>query len=144
MKKILTAAMAVAVACAFAARAEDAVKEAPAKAESKPACAACPMAGAKADAEGKEAAVCPATKAKCAMTCHVLSIKDGKALCCACPKDCKCTVKEGETKCSCGKDVKTCDLKGMFVCDCAAGCTCNQISDKAGKCGCGKDYKEVK
>jgi hypothetical protein len=47
MKKILTAAIAVAVACAFTARAGDAVKEAPAKAESKPACAACPMAGAK-------------------------------------------------------------------------------------------------
>ena len=140
MKKVLLMAMVVAVAAVFTVRAEDAAASAPAKPEAKAACAAtkgCPACAACKETGG----VC----AKC-MTkkCHVLAIKDGKAQCCACPKDCKCTVKEGETKCSCGKDVMTCDLKGKYVCGCAAGCTCNQISSKPGKCGCGKEMKEVK
>ncbi len=142
MKKVLLMALVVAVAAVFTVRAEDAAAT-PAKAEVKAACTSC--AGCKAT---KDCAACKEGGGMCATCmgkkCHVLAIKDGKVQCCPCPKDCKCTVKEGETKCSCGKDVKTVDLKGKFVCGCAAGCSCNQISAKPGKCGCGKDMTEVK
>jgi hypothetical protein len=145
MKKLIMALMAVVVATAFTVSAqESAVKCCPkdkaaaggcvvAKGEAKANCVAC--AGCK-----EKGTVCE----KCAAKCHLISIKDGKSQCCACKKDCKCTVKEGEAKCSCGKEIKTCDLKGKFVCDCAVGCKCKKISDKAGKCDCGKDYQEVK
>jgi hypothetical protein len=71
----------------------------------------------------------------------VLSIKDGVAMECACPADCKCTVKADDpTKCSCGKAVEKVDLKGKFVCE-----KCLVIADKAGKCPkCQADLVEVK
>jgi hypothetical protein len=140
MTRALWMAMAVVVASAFTMRAEEPVAAAPAKPEAKAACAVtkgCPACAACKDA-GSVCAACMTRK------CHVLAVKDGKAQCCACPKDCKCTVKEGDTKCSCGKDVQSCDLKGKFVCDCGADCTCNRIAAKPGKCGCGKEMKEVK
>ena len=36
---------------------------------------------------------------------HVLAVKDGTCILCACTGDCKCTLSEDGTKCSCGKDV---------------------------------------
>jgi hypothetical protein len=71
--------------------------------------------------------------------CRTLSIKDGKATCCACAKECsKCgEVKDG--KCACGKAVTTCDLAGKFVCE-----HCKFVATKAGKCACGADLVEVK
>ena len=71
----------------------------------------------------------------------VLSIKDGKAVSCACAADCKCTVSaDNPAKCSCGKDIKSESVVGKFVCE-----TCKTIADKAGKCAtCGKDLVEVK
>jgi hypothetical protein len=146
MKKLLAVFVVVVVATAFTVFAGDkccpagAVEKAATdasysadKATAKADCVAC--AGCKA-----AGTVCE----KCAAKRHIISVKDGKAQCCDCKKDCKCTVKEGDTKCSCGKDVKTCDLKGKFVCDCPDGCKCMKISDKAGKCDCGKELKEVK
>jgi hypothetical protein len=140
MTKALLMAVVVAVAGMFSARADEAAASAPAKTEARAACSACKgcTACAACTSAGGMCATCTMRK------CHVLAIKDGKAQCCACPKDCKCTIKDGDTKCSCGKDVTTCDLKGKFVCDRAAGCTCNRIAAKPGKCGCGKEMKEVK
>ncbi len=140
----MMALMAAVVATAITVSAEEAAKCCSADVAKAGGCAVAKM-GAKADcvacAGCKESGkVCE----KCAAKCHMISIKDGKATCCGCAKDCKCTVKEGDTKCSCGKEIKTCDLKGKFVCDCGLDCKCKKISDKAGKCECGKDYKEVK
>ena len=90
---------------------------------------------------------CQKTALKAAKCCdkamvgmYVIAIKDGKAICCGCAADCKCTLKEGDaTKCKCDKDVKKVDLKGMCVCE-----KCNVISDKEGKCaGCGGEPKAV-
>jgi len=75
---------------------------------------------------------------------HLLAIKDGTALYCACGADCKCTMKDGATKCGCGKDIVKVSLKGKYVCGCGASCACKTIADKAGKCGCGKDLILVK
>lgn len=72
---------------------------------------------------------------------HVLGIKDGAAIVCACSADCKCKLADDGAKCSCGKDVEKIALKGMFVC--AEG-KCLTVADKAGKCACGKDLVEVK
>jgi hypothetical protein len=123
MKKMLIGMLAVAFVAVTVARAEEAA--APAK------------------EEVKTEAKCPAAGAKCAMAdkpAKCLAIKDGKALCCPCAADCKCTLKEGDaTKCSCDKEVKTCDLKGKFVCE-----HCTVVSDKEGKCPkCGADLKKV-
>ncbi len=71
---------------------------------------------------------------------HVLGTKEGQAMLCDCPADCKCDakgVKEG--KCACGKEVKLMNCKGMYCC--AMGCP--EISDKPGKCACGMDMKKV-
>jgi hypothetical protein len=104
---------------------------------------ACCPAMAKAKDAAKAKMECKATGTACANAdakCQILSVKDGKAACCACEKGCKsCTVKEGETKCSCGKDVTSCSLKGKFVCS-----PCKTIADKAGKCACGAELTEVK
>jgi hypothetical protein len=72
---------------------------------------------------------------------HVLAVKDGKAMLCACGADCKCDAKSmKDGKCSCGKDVTEANLSGMYVCP--AGCPV--ISAKAGACGgCGKELKKV-
>ena len=87
---------------------------------------------------------CAAAGGKCRgqdMTAmHVLAIKDGQALCCACGANCdKCKLNDDGTKCTCGKDVVKVSLKGKFVCE-----KCLTIADKAGKCGCGADLTEVK
>jgi hypothetical protein len=76
-----------------------------------------------------------------AKACHRLAIKDGQCVGCACPEDCKCTIKADDpTKCSCGKDVVKHDLKGKFVCE-----KCLVAADQAGKCPkCGADLVEVK
>ena len=71
---------------------------------------------------------------------HVLGVKDGNAMLCACEKNCACNaagMKDG--KCGCGKVVKTVSAKGLYVC--AAGCP--DIEDKPGKCVCGKELKKV-
>jgi hypothetical protein len=72
---------------------------------------------------------------------HLLGVKDGEALLCACGPGCKCDamgMKDG--KCACGKEVKKMSAKGMYVCP--QGCP--MISDKAGKCpGCGEEMKKV-
>ena len=72
---------------------------------------------------------------------HVLGVKDGKAMLCACGAECKCDAKGmKEGKCACGKEVKEASLSGMHVCP--AGCPV--ISAKAGMCGgCGKELKKV-
>ena len=75
---------------------------------------------------------------------HVLGMKDGQAMLCACGADCKCNaagVKDG--KCACGKEVKMMAPKGMYVCACAGAKCCSTISDKPGKCKCGEDLKKV-
>jgi len=119
MKKILMVAVMAVFVSAIVGFAED--QAAPAAAEKE---------APKADAKccGKD------MKAK-----HNLSIKDGVAMCCSCPKDCdKCgEIKDG--KCACGKDVVKCDLTGKFVCE-----KCKVISKKAGKCPCGDELVEVK
>jgi len=71
---------------------------------------------------------------------HVLSVKDGNAMLCACEATCACNaagMKEG--KCGCGKEVKTVSAKGMYVC--ADGCP--EIANKPGKCACGKELKKA-
>jgi len=71
---------------------------------------------------------------------HVLVVKDGNAMLCACEANCTCNaagMKDG--KCGCGKEVKTVSAKGKYVC--ADGCP--EIADKSGKCICGKDLKNV-
>lgn len=79
-------------------------------------------------------------KAKECADKHLLTIKDGKAYCCACAADCKCTLNADDaTTCSCGKPVSSCDLKGKYVCE-----MCNVIADEAGKCGkCDMELKKV-
>ena len=67
---------------------------------------------------------------------HLLGIKDGQAMLCACGADCKCDaagVKDG--KCACGKEVKMASVKGLYCCP--KGCPV--LSDKPGKCACGGD-----
>lgn len=71
---------------------------------------------------------------------HLLGIKKGKALLCACGGGCPCNaagVKDG--KCACGKEVKKVSAKGMYVCPNG----CPEISKKPGKCMCGKEMKKV-
>lgn len=123
MKKMLIGMLAVAFVAVTVARAEEAA--APAKDAAKVE-AKCPMAGGKCTMAEKDS--------KC------LAVKDGKAFCCPCAADCKCTLKEGDaTKCSCDKEVKACDLKGKFVC-----AKCAVVADKAGKCAkCEGDLKQV-
>jgi len=124
MKKMLIGMLAVAFVAVTMARAEDAA--APAKEQVKTE-AKCAMGAGGKCTIGDKAAKC-------------LAIKDGKALCCPCAAECKCTLKEGDaTKCSCDKEIKTCDLKGKFVCE-----KCAVVSDKEGKCPkCEADLKKV-
>lgn len=72
---------------------------------------------------------------------HVLGVKDGNAMLCACGATCKCNaagMKDG--KCGCGKEVMKMSVKGMYCC--ADGCP--EIADKPGKCDCcGKELKKV-
>lgn len=71
---------------------------------------------------------------------HVLGVKDGNAMLCACEAACTCNaagMKDG--KCGCGKEVKTVSAKGMYVC--AGGCP--GIANKPGKCACGKELKKA-
>ena len=71
---------------------------------------------------------------------HVLGVKDGQALLCACSTVSKPTAENlKDNKCGCGKEVKKMSMKGMYVC--ADGCP--QIADGPGKCACGKDLKKV-
>ena len=71
---------------------------------------------------------------------HVLGVKDGNAMVCACDAACTCNaagMKDG--KCGCGKEVKTVSTKGKYVCP--DGCPMN--ADKTGKCACGKKLKKT-
>ena len=72
---------------------------------------------------------------------HLLGVKDGEALLCACGAKCTCDamgVKDG--KCACGKEVKKMSAKG--ICVCPKGCP--MMSGKAGKCpGCGGKMSKV-
>jgi len=72
---------------------------------------------------------------------HILGVKDGEAMVCACHAGCKCDAKEmKDGKCGCGKEVGKVSLKGMYVCP--SGCPL--VSEKAGNCaGCGKELKKV-
>lgn len=71
---------------------------------------------------------------------HVLGVKDGEAMLCACGADCNCNMKGSKDgKCGCGKDIVKMSVKGMYVC--SDGCP--EISDKPGKCACGKELKKV-
>ena len=75
---------------------------------------------------------------------HLLGMKDGQAMLCACEPGCKCDAKGmKDGKCGCGKDVKMMTPKGMYVCACAGSKCCTSISDKPGKCSCGMDMKKV-
>ena len=70
---------------------------------------------------------------------RLLGVKDGQALLCDCPADCKCDakgVKDG--KCACGQEVKKASCKGMYCCSMG----CPKMSDKPGKCACGMDMKK--
>ena len=70
---------------------------------------------------------------------HLLGVKDGQAMLCDCPADCKCDakgIKDG--KCACGKEVKMASCKGLYCC--AMGCP--MLSHKPGKCACGMDLKK--
>ncbi len=71
---------------------------------------------------------------------HLLGIKDGKAMVCACGQVCSCDAKGmKDGKCACGKDAVSISLKGMYACP--AGCP--MVSDKPGDCGgCGKMMKK--
>lgn len=71
---------------------------------------------------------------------HVLGVKDGNAMLCACPDCCQCVaagIKDG--KCACGKEVKTVSAKGLYVCPDG----CQEITDKPGTCMCGKAMTKV-
>jgi hypothetical protein len=141
MKNVLCLVVAAAMAFAASGYAQEAAAEkAPAAGAAKTACLyTCEGCHAVATCAGKCAACDKELAAK-----HVLAVKDGAALCCACGADCKCTLKEGDaTKCSCDKEVVKLDLKGKYVCTDAA-CKCNTVSDKEGKCSCGKDLVQVK
>lgn len=71
---------------------------------------------------------------------HLLGVKDGQAMLCACGAGCKCDaagVKDG--KCACGKEVVTMSAKGMYACPMG----CPKLSDKPGKCACGMEMKKL-
>ena len=115
MKRLFMCVAVSALSGIWMAQADDAVVAAPGAA-----------APAKVEAPAKPA--CPG---------HCLAIKDGKALCCACGGECKCTLAEDGKTCTCGKPVVTCDLAGKFCCE-----KCCQVSAKEGKCPtCGGDMK---
>ena len=86
-----------------------------------------------------KAGKCPMCQKEMTET-HLLGVKDGNALLCACGPTCKCDVsgmKDG--KCACGKEVMKISAKGMYVCP--KGCP--EISDKPGTCACGEVMKKV-
>lgn len=70
---------------------------------------------------------------------HLLGVKDGQAVLCACGAECNCDfkgVKDG--KCACGMEVKMASMKGLYACP--KGCPV--VSDKPGKCACGEEMKQ--
>lgn len=72
---------------------------------------------------------------------HVLGIKQGKALLCACAADCRCDAAGiADGKCACGKEVREMSAKGMYVCPLG----CAELADKPGTCACGKKMTRVK
>lgn len=71
---------------------------------------------------------------------HLLGVKDGKAMLCACGASCTCDakgVKDG--KCACGKEVKKMKATGLYAC--AMGCP--ELSENPGTCACGMEMKKV-
>jgi len=71
---------------------------------------------------------------------HVLCIKDGEVMACACPAACTCKAADvKDNMCACGKTVMKMSAKGMCVCPNG----CPKISSTAEKCGCGKEMKKV-
>jgi len=70
---------------------------------------------------------------------HLLGMKDGEALLCACGADCKCDFKGmKDGKCACGKEVKKASCKGIYCCP--KGCPV--MSDTPRKCACGDEMKK--
>lgn len=117
MKRFYSALAAIALCGIWLARAEDA-----------PAAAPDAAAQVKTDAAAKPA-----------LPGHCLAIKDGKAMCCACGAECKCTMGDDKKMCTCGKPITAVDVAGKYVCE-----MCCQVSDKAGKCPkCGGEMKQV-
>lgn len=102
--------------------------------------ALCGMWAAQAeDAPMAAPAAAAQVKADTALPGHCLAIKDGKAMCCTCGADCKCTMGDDKKMCTCGKPITTVDVAGKYVCE-----MCCQVSDKAGKCPkCGAEMKMV-
>ena len=135
--------MAIAMGLALAGSVAMLYAERPMAAESDPAA----MGMEKHPAMSQEVYACAdchvlSTKAEKDMTAqHLLGVKDGEALLCACGPGCKCDakgVKDG--KCACGKEVKKMSAKGLYVCPMG----CPMVSDAAGKCpGCGMELKKV-
>jgi hypothetical protein len=71
---------------------------------------------------------------------HVVKVEKDVALVCMCEPGCKCVLDaKNPTQCTCGQPLRKASLKGtgLYFCNCGGSCTCNTISDKAGKCGCG-------
>jgi hypothetical protein len=108
MKKVLVGVAVAVLGFAVIGYAEEAA--APSSPAVKGAC--CATAGApavchvceKCQTCEKAAGKCPKCQGEL-KAMHVLAVKDGTCILCACAADCKCTLSEDGAKCSCGKDV---------------------------------------